>query len=230
MIRRVVLIDDDPAVLESLEAVFSSADYEVAAFGSAPEFLEALPDLAPACIVTDLRMPGMDGLALVETLKSEMGCSWPIVVISGHADVPDAVAAMRAGASEFLTKPFPPRRLLVVVHTLLNEQASEETSARSELDQRYGALSPRERQVVDLLTSGGSSKTAGLALGISPRTVDVFRARIMRKMAVANIAALATAVANVSPNVRGVRPPEPRQAGDAPARRLRPSRTPGAGG
>lgn len=202
MIRRVVLIDDDVAVLESLEAVFSSADYEVQAFGSATAFLGALPGLSPACIVTDLRMPEMDGLTLVTKLTGEMGLSWPIVVISGHAEVPEAVAAMRAGAIDFLIKPFAPQRLLAVVKASLSVQPDVSTPPETDVDQHYATLTHRERQIVELLTSGGSSKTAGLALGISPRTVDVFRGRIMRKMGVANIAALATAVAAVSPEVR----------------------------
>ena len=223
MIRRVVLIDDDAAVLESLEAVFSSADYEVAAFSGATDFLAALPGLAPACIVTDLRMPEMDGLALVAKLKGEMGCDWPVVVICGHAEVPDAVAAMRAGAVDFLVKPFRPRRLLAVVQSCLVEQGGQEPPPDPELDRRYASLSQREHQVVDLLTAGGSSKTAGLALGISPRTVDVFRGRILRKMAVANIAALATAVAAVSSGVRDARRTEPAATGPAPAGRLRSS-------
>jgi len=202
VIRRVVLIDDDAAVLESLEAVFSSADYEVEAFESATAFLRALPGMSPACIITDLRMPEMDGLTLVTKLTGEMGVSWPIVVISGHADVPDAVSAMQAGAIDFLIKPFAPQKLLAVVQASLFNHPGFSTSPETDADQRYATLTERERQVVELLTSGGSSKTAGLALGISPRTVDVFRGRIMRKMGVANIAALATAIAAVSQIVR----------------------------
>ena len=201
MVRRVVLIDDDAAVLESLEAVFTSADYQVQCFGSAQDFLDALPGLSPACIVTDLRMPGMDGLALVSRLTGELQLTWPIVVISGHAEVSEAVAAMRAGAVDFLIKPFPPQRLVGVVRTCLDVM-SESPEPETDLDQRYATLTDRERQVVELLIAGGTSKTAGLALGISPRTVDVFRGRAMKKMAVANIASLATAVAAVSPDTR----------------------------
>lgn len=202
MIRRVILIDDDAAVLESLEAVFWAADYEVQAFGSAIAFVAALPGLSPACIITDLRMPEMDGLALVTLMRGELGLSWPIIVISGHADVPEAVGAMQAGACDFLIKPFAPQRLLTVVNTCLAAHPDEPVLAESDVDQRYMTLTQRERQVVEFLASGGSSKTVGLALGISPRTVDVFRGRAMRKMGVANIAALATAVATVSPDIR----------------------------
>lgn len=202
MTRRVVLIDDDAAVLDSLDAVFSAADFEVAAFESATAFLKAISGLAPACIVTDLRMPEMDGLALVNKLKGEMGLAWPVIVISGHADVAEAVAAMRAGAVDFLIKPFPPQKLLAVVNTSLEKHLADPPPPTIDVDHRYASLSQRERQVVEILIAGGSSKTAGLALGISPRTVDVFRGRIMRKMGVTNIASLATAVASVSPDRR----------------------------
>ncbi|WP_426039520.1 response regulator transcription factor [Brevundimonas sp. DC300-4] len=202
MVRRVVLIDDDAAVLESLEAVFSSANYEVRSFPLATDFLAALPGLSPACIVTDLRMPEMDGLTLVSKLTGEKGLSWPIVVISGHGDVPDAVAAIRAGATDFLIKPFPPQKLLAIVQASLSSRLATPAPPETDVDLRYASLSQRERQVVEILTAGGSSKSAGLALGISPRTVDVFRGRIMRKMAVNNIASLATAVAAVSPAIR----------------------------
>lgn len=205
MNRRVVLIDDDAAVLESLEAVFTSADYEVHAFALATDFLDALDQLSPACIVTDLSMPEMDGLTLVSHLKGELGLTWPVVIISGHADVGEAVAAMRAGAVDFLTKPFAPQKLLSIVMACLAEHQLAAVNADREADRRYSSLSGRERQIVELLTAGDSSKTVGLALGISPRTVDVFRGRIMRKMAVTNIAALSTAVAAVSPDLRGMR-------------------------
>jgi two-component system, LuxR family, response regulator FixJ len=205
VIRRVVLIDDDAAVLESLEAVFMSADYEVQAFGLATEFLAQLETLAPACIVTDLRMPEMDGLTLVNRLKDDIGLSWPIVVISGHADVAEAVAAMRAGAVDFLTKPFAPQKLVGIVKACLDEYSRLMGPGGSEVDHAYSTLSVRERQIVELLIAGDSSKTAALSLGISPRTVDVFRGKIMRKMDVSNIAALSTAVAAVSPDIRAVR-------------------------
>lgn len=116
---RVVIIDDDTAVLESLEALFTSADYDVQAFALATDFLAAMRDLLPACIVTDLRMPDMDGLALLHRLKVDLGLTWPVIIISGHADAAHAAAARRAGAVDFLIKPFPPRRLLSTVQDCL---------------------------------------------------------------------------------------------------------------
>jgi two-component system response regulator FixJ len=203
VIRRVVVIDDDAAVLESLDALFTTAGYEVYAFGSANAFLARLDILPPACIVTDLRMPDMDGLTLVNRLKRELHLAWPVVVISGHADVAQAVSAMQAGAVDFLVKPFPPQRLLAIVNACLLTFAAGSVDPTSAMDHRYSTLSARERQVVELLISGGSSKTAALALGISPRTVDVFRGKILRKMDVTNIAALSTAIATVSVDLRG---------------------------
>ena len=198
LIRRVVLIDDDSAVLDSLEAVFTAAEYDVRAFGLATDFLAVLDELSPSCIVTDLAMPEMDGLTLVHRLKGDLGLSWPIVVISGNANVAEAVAALRAGAVDFLVKPFAPQKLLAIVKACLAQHLDIDGLVVNTVDRRYHTLSGRERQIVELLTAGGSSKTVGLALGISSRTVDVFRGRIMRKMEVTGIAALATAVAGVS--------------------------------
>jgi len=202
VIQRVAIIDDDAAVLDSLEALFTTAGYHVHAFSSAEAFLSQVNDLPPVCVVTDLRMPEIDGLTLVNRLKGDMDLAWPVVVISGHADVPQAVAAMQAGAVDFLVKPFSPQKLLGIVKNSLLTYAENGSGTASDLDERFGTLSTRERQVVELLISGGSSKTAGIALGISPRTVDVFRGKIFRKMGVTNIAALSTAIAAVSPDLR----------------------------
>lgn len=117
----VVLIDDDTAVLASLEALFTSSDYPVQAFASATDFLKALPGLSPACIITDLKMPGMDGLALLNHLRTDAGPPCPVVVISGHGDATQAQAARIAGAAAFLLKPFSPQQLLSVVKELLKE-------------------------------------------------------------------------------------------------------------
>lgn len=128
--KRVVIIDDDVGVLESLEALFLSADYEVRSFGLATEFLAALDGLLPACIVSDLKMPDMDGLALAHRLKIEMGLSWPIIIISGHADAAHAIAARSAGVVEFLVKPFPPQSLLSAVRNGLEVYFRSATQAQ----------------------------------------------------------------------------------------------------
>lgn len=129
--KRVVIIDDDVVVMESLEALFLSAGYEVQAFGLATDFLAALDGLQPACIVSDLRMPDMDGLALARRLKVEMGLSWPLVLISGHADVAHAVAARNAGVVDFLIKPFPPQSLLTLVNTCCDAYFRSETDGQT---------------------------------------------------------------------------------------------------
>jgi two-component system response regulator FixJ len=195
--RTVVLIDDDSGVLASLDALFTTAGYDVRAFASGRDFLDQADSLTPSCIITDLRMPGMDGLELVERVRSSVSSRVPFIMISGHADVPHAVAAMRVGVVDFLVKPFPPHRLLEAVESATTQFHALQPTETFEEDRRYAALSARELQVVDLLIAGHSSKTAGPALGISPRTVDVFRGKILRKMEVSNIAALSTLVAAV---------------------------------
>ena len=204
MIRRIVLVDDDAAVLESLDAVFTSAGYEVHSFASATAFLERIESLQPACIVTDLRMPGIDGLSLVSLLQGRREAFWPVVVISGHADVPDAVAAMRAGAVDFLTKPFAPRQLLEIVEDCVTGLTPDGAASLAE---RYAALSPREREVVEILSRGDTSKTAALQLGISARTVEILRGRILRKTGANTFTALAKALSEPGPNIRQGRKP-----------------------
>lgn len=201
MNHRVVIIDDDVGVLDSLDAVFTSAGYAVQAFASAEAFLEVIDTLAPACIITDLRMPGLDGLDLIKALD-RLERSWPVIVLSGHADVTDAVAAMRAGAVDFLTKPAAPRKLLEIVDAF--SAALVTGSPGVDLAARYATLSPREREVSQLVALGATSKTAALALGLSPRTVDIFRGRILRKMGLENVTALAAALTGlVGTPVRG---------------------------
>jgi FixJ family two-component response regulator len=117
----VVLIDDDAAVLASLEALFTSSDFAVRAFASAADFLKALPGLSPACMITDLKMPGMDGLALLNHLRTDVGLPWPAIVISGHGDANQAEAVRIAGAAAFLLKPFAPQKLLSLVRSLLSD-------------------------------------------------------------------------------------------------------------
>lgn len=204
VIRRIVLVDDDAAVLESLDAVFTSAGYEVHSFTSATAFLERIESLQPACIVTDLRMPDIDGLSLVSLLQGRREAFWPVVFISGHADVPDAVAAIRAGAVDFLTKPFAPRQLLEIVEDCVTGLRPDGAASLAE---RYAALSPREREVVESLLRGETSNTAALQLGISPRTVDILRGRLLRKTGANNVTALAKALSGLGPNIPQGRKP-----------------------
>lgn len=193
---QVIVIDDDAAVLDSIDAMLTAAEFEVATFVSPIAFLAAVDTLPFGCIVTDVRMPEMSGLALVEHLNKTGLSTWPVIVISGHADVPMAVAAMKAGASNFLQKPFGSGALVQAILDALIAAGPVDTAAPGfgEVRARFQTLSPREREVLSHLVNGASSKVTALVLGISPRTVDVFRANILRKTQMPNIAALATLV------------------------------------
>jgi two-component system response regulator FixJ len=194
---RVVVIDDDAGVLASLDAMLSVAGFEVTTYRAAKTFLDEVVDAEFACIVTDVRMPEISGLVLIDRLKRLGRGHWPLVVISGHADVPMAVAAMQAGACNFLEKPFQPQALTQAIEAAVaaRGQGGASPPPTDDVQRLYETLSAREREVMGHLVNGASSKVAALVLGISPRTVDVFRANILRKMQAPNIAALATLVA-----------------------------------
>lgn len=194
--KHVVIVDDDVGVLDSLAMMISVQGFEVECFASPIDMLAAVPNLPDSCIVTDIRMPGIDGLELISRLKETRAAAWPVIVISGHADVPIAVSAMQLGAVTVLEKPFAPDQLLVALKEALAMAGQGAVSPElAEARARYQTLSRREREVLGHLVQGSSSKVTALALQISPRTVDVFRANILRKMAAPNIAALATQVA-----------------------------------
>lgn len=202
MADNVVLIDDDPGILEWLETLFKMSGYETMAFSSGVEFFDSIDRIPASCIVTDLSMPRMDGLMLVKRLRQDLQLDWPIIMISAHGDVPQAVEALKLGAQDFLVKPFPPARLLTLVAHCLAGMRRPQVAGLAENERRYGTLTKREKQVAELLIAGASSKIAGPALGISPRTVDVFRSKILRKMGVSNIAAVASAVASLPARLR----------------------------
>ena len=180
------VIDDDEALRDSLEFMLDAAGIAARSWDSAIAFLEAVPDLAPGCIVTDVRMPDMTGLELVERLRM-LGRADPIVVITGHADVPLAVEAMKAGVLDFIEKPFDNQRLLAAVRTALARGAAEAAAPRDDaalrdIVERLDSLSTRERQVLDGLVAGHANKVIAYDLDISPRTVEVYRANVMTKM------------------------------------------------
>ena len=182
------VIDDDEAVRDSLVFMFDAAGLEARAWESAVAFLAAVHQVEHGCIVTDVRMPDITGLELVERLKS-LGIADPIIVITGHADVPLAVEAMKAGVVDFIEKPFDNQRLLGAVRGALvrapaTGQADSEAEAaeRQQIRDRIATLSTRERQVLDGLVAGRSNKVIAYDLGISPRTVEVYRANVMTKM------------------------------------------------
>jgi len=177
------VIDDDEAVRDSLALVLGSAGIAVRTHVSAAAFLAALPKEPADCIVTDVRMPGVSGIDLLRELRA-LGLHTPVIVMTGHGDVPLAVEAMKLGALEFLEKPFDDRALLDgVARARAGASRQRDHDARvAEIMARVGSLSERERQVMDALVRGQPNKVIAYELGISPRTVEVYRANVMTKM------------------------------------------------
>jgi two-component system response regulator FixJ len=190
-IRTVYVIDDDPAARDSLEFLLTAHGFEVCAFERAEEFLGALPKDGEACVVTDVRMPGMTGIELLRELKSR-SFALPVIVITGHGDIPLAVEAMRDGAADFLEKPYDDDALIGSILRSLTAAKSDlaADATRSELLQRIAGLSGRESEVMAGLVAGKSNKVIAIELEISPRTVEIYRANVMSKMAADSLPAL----------------------------------------
>jgi two-component system response regulator FixJ len=185
------LIDDDDAVRHSLAFVLTTAGHAVRVYESGSAFLAALKTLQPGCIVSDVRMPGIDGLELLRKLR-ELGVNMPVIIITGHADVPLAVEAMKAGASDFIEKPFDDETLLSAIHVALEsyEASSDHDAERAEIRGRLNSLTPREREVLDGLLAGYPNKTIAYDLKLSPRTVEVHRGNVMAKMGATSLSSL----------------------------------------
>ena len=184
------VVDDDFRVREALTSLLSSAQYQVEAFATAAAFLNAEKPDAPACLILDLELPDTNGLDLQNDLADREAP--PIVFISGHADVPSSVRAMKSGAIEFLSKPFGERELLQAVEMgiALDREAREERSNLRELQQRYDRLTPREREVLPFVVSGFANKQTAADLGTSEITIGVHRGQIMRKLNARSLAEL----------------------------------------
>ena len=185
------VIDDDDAVRQSLEFLLRSARIEVKTYESAVSFLAAQPAVKSGCVITDVRMPDMSGVDLLRRLN-ELKVGLPVIVITGHGDVPLAVEAMKLGAVDFFEKPFDDDALLVAVRSSLESRAdhSRHSAERSKIMDKLASLSARERQVLEGLVSGHPNKTIAYDLGISPRTVEVYRANLMTKMTAASLSDL----------------------------------------
>ncbi|MHA3842396.1 response regulator FixJ [Sphingomonas aestuarii] len=179
----VYVIDDDEAARHSLEFLLDCADIRVRSFASADAFLTASPPLSGACVVTDVRMPGRSGIELVEEMKRR-GANAPVIVITGHADVPLAIQAMHAGVADFIEKPFDDDMMLAAIRKALADQAGEAAALAEHqvLLERIASLSGREREVMEGLARGDANKAIAFDLGISARTVEVYRANVMLKM------------------------------------------------
>jgi two-component system response regulator FixJ len=188
---KVYVIDDDEAMRHSLEFLLNSADFEVVLFESAQAFLDGLTGLDFGCVVSDVRMPGIDGIEMLRRLKG-LNSRFPVVIMTGHGEVPLAVEAMKLGAVDFLEKPFDDDLLIAMVDSGLKraEPEARNEAATREIAERVATLSPRERQVMDGLVAGLSNKAIARGYDISPRTIEVYRANVMTKMQAGSLSEL----------------------------------------
>lgn len=187
----VFVVDDDASVRKALSRLFRAAGLGVATFASAQDFLRNERPDAPACLVLDVRMPGLDGLELQHRLNGR-AAALPIVFLTGHGDIPMSVQAMKAGAVDFLPKPVHDQDLLNAVRQALAKgmQARQDLAEASELRRRADTLTPREREVLTLVVSGMLNKQAGFKLGVSEKTIKVHRGQVMKKMQAPSLADL----------------------------------------
>jgi two-component system, LuxR family, response regulator FixJ len=189
--RIVYVVDDDAAVRDSVSLLLDARGLTVQTFASAGEFLDAATALAPGCVVTDLRMPEIDGLELLRRVR-ERHPVLPVVVMTAHGEVPRAVQALKLGAVDFIEKPFPVEALLNAVLPALEAigEARHFNDETARIADRLSLLTQREREVMDELIAGHQNKVIAYHLGISPRTVEVHRARVMEKMGARSLSAL----------------------------------------
>jgi len=187
----VYVIDDDEAMRDSLNFLLDSSGFTVRLFETAQSFLDALQDLAFGCVVSDVRMPGLDGIGLLKRMKAERS-PFPIVIMTGHGDVPLAVEAMKLGAVDFLEKPFEDDRLTAMIEMAIRqaEPAAKNEAIAQDVVARVASLSPRERQVMEGLIAGLSNKLIAREYDISPRTIEVYRANVMTKMQASSLSEL----------------------------------------
>lgn len=187
----VFVVDDDEDVRNGLRWLIESVDQRVETFGSAEEFVSAYREDLAGCLVLDVRMPGMGGMGLLEGLSSR-GIFLPVIILTGHGDVPMAVRAMKAGALDFVEKPYTDQDLLDKVQTALKQDARlrEERAQRATIEARLAQLTPREHEVLDRLVQGQANKVIAVELGISDRTVETHRKMVMEKMQARSVADL----------------------------------------
>ena len=196
--QKIYIIDDDEALRDSLVWLLESSGYRVAAYASAEAFLAAYTAAMTGCLVLDVRMPGMSGLELFEELRARH-CTLPVIFITGHGDVPMAVSAVKKGAVDFIEKPFGDRDMLGLIEQCLTAELAGRLKRRLEADtaRRLDHLTQREREVLDLIILGKLNKQIADVLGISIKTVEVHRARVMEKMGAHSLAELVQHVITV---------------------------------
>lgn len=187
-LRMVHLVDDDEAIRRSVGFMLKTSGFHVRAYESGVGLLKAVPNVEPGCILLDIRMPGMDGLEVQEALKGK-GVTLPVIIMTGHGDVTLAVQAMKAGAVDFIEKPFEKSVLLSALEQAIGrlERSATVHELRDEAAVRLQALTPREREVLEGLSKGLPNKTIAYDLGISPRTVEIHRANLMNKLNVRSL-------------------------------------------
>ena len=194
----VYIVDDDNAVRDSLVWLLSSVKMPVRAFASAEEFLDALDPVPIGCVLIDVRMPGTSGLQLQETLK-DRAANLSVIIVTGHADVPMAIRAMKAGAVDFVEKPFNDQQVLELVSKAMekNTRAVRNIAHNDEIRGRYDTLTPRENEVVRGLIAGLPNKSIAADLGLSQKTIEIHRAKVMRKMQAKSFAELVAMATNL---------------------------------
>jgi two-component system response regulator FixJ len=195
---KVYIVDDDEAVRESLALLLDSMDQNCQSFNSAVDFLNAYSGGMTGCLVLDIRMPGMNGLELQKQLNTE-GSILPIIFVTGHGDVPMAVEAMQHGAVDFIQKPYREQDLLDKINMAiaLDESNREALEHRHKIIEKLSTLTPREKEVMEMMVNGKANKVIAIDLGISQRTVEIHRARVMEKMATNSLAHLVKMVVAV---------------------------------
>ncbi len=203
----VYVVDDDEAVRDGLRRLLESVGLEVSTHADALEFLDRYVPESPGCLLLDMRMPGMGGLDLQDELR-ERGIALPVIIITGHGDVPAAVRALKGGALDFIQKPFNPQALLDRVQQAIEQDRTlrQQVAARSDALQKLSRLTAREREVMEMLLTGKANKVIAINLDISERTVEFHRANIMKKMnarSLAQLMSLVQAARGVSPPTNG---------------------------
>lgn len=200
------IIDDDPAMRESLELLISTEGLAHRAYASAREFLDGVDTAPPGCVVTDVRMPGMDGLELLAELTAR-GDEFQVIILTGQGDIAMAVDALKAGAADFLEKPFNPERLMAAVKAAMKARAARQAQSRwrQACARRLAGLTERERDVLRGVIDGASNREIAVSLGISPRTVESYRANLMLKTQAESLSELVRMVLAADPGEGGLR-------------------------